>query len=251
MISVCIATHNGEKYIKKQLESILIQLRSDDEVIISDDGSTDDTINIIDSLNDSRIKIKYFKNSYDKRFEEFKTHQLATNNFENAINNAQGDFIFLSDQDDVWYPNKVKKTIELFNQYDMVLHNYSEIDKNDKVLNHRKFGKSPVYKFLLFNIIDNKFRGCCLAFKRSFLRYCLPFPKNVIGHDYWLGTIINHYGKFIFLYEPLIYYRINEYSVTHNIKRKLISKILFRLNLLIKVFSRLLTNAFYKKQVIY
>lgn len=242
MISVCIATHNGEKYIKKQLESILIQLCSDDEVIISDDGSTDDTINIINSLNDSRIKIKYFKNSYDKRFEEFKTHQLATNNFENAINNAQGDFIFLSDQDDVWYPNKVKKTIELFNQYDMVLHNYSIIDKDDNMLFEKKYQKSPVHKTLIMNCIDNHFRGCCLAYKKNFSHYFMPFPKNIIGHDYWIGTILRHYCRFMYYLNPLLYYRVNTESVTFKLKRKIFSKIYFRIHFFIKIIQRICYN---------
>ncbi|MDE5758415.1 MAG: glycosyltransferase, partial [Allobaculum sp.] len=91
MISVCIATYNGERYIETQIRSILDQLNEDDEIIISDDSSTDRTLDIIRSLNDSRIKL-FAGNKFHSR----------TFNFENALKQATGDFIFLSDQDDIW-----------------------------------------------------------------------------------------------------------------------------------------------------
>ncbi|MEK5777350.1 glycosyltransferase, partial [Acinetobacter nosocomialis] len=97
MISVCLATYNGEKYIVEQLTSILSQLSPTDEVIISDDHSTDETLLLIKSLNDPRIKI--ITNELGKGY---------TKNFENAINHSSGDYIFLSDQDDVWVENKVE-----------------------------------------------------------------------------------------------------------------------------------------------
>ena len=97
MISVCIATYNGEKYIKQQLLSILKQIKVNDEIIISDDHSTDKTFNIIKSFNDTRIK--FFLNNKGKGY---------TRNFENALEKAHGDIIFLSDQDDIWIDNKVE-----------------------------------------------------------------------------------------------------------------------------------------------
>ena len=97
-ISVCIATYNGERYIREQLDSILSQLSLDDEVIISDDGSKDSTIEIISSYLDSRIKV--FKNNGKHGY---------VGNFENALNHSSGDFIFLSDQDDIWELQKIEK----------------------------------------------------------------------------------------------------------------------------------------------
>ena len=97
MISVCIATHNGQKYILDQLLSILPQLDSNDEILISDDNSSDETLNIIYKIDDKRIVIfnNYFNN--------------PIKNFEFLINESKGDIIFLSDQDDLWDPQKVKK----------------------------------------------------------------------------------------------------------------------------------------------
>ena len=96
MISVCIATYNGERFIREQIDSILRQLSSDDEIIVSDDGSTDDTISIINSIDDKRIRI----------IEGPRKHS-PTHNFECAMKEAKGYYIFLADQDDVWKPNKV------------------------------------------------------------------------------------------------------------------------------------------------
>ena len=97
MISVCVATYNGEKFIREQIESILCQLSSDDEIIVSDDGSTDGTIVIINCIGDKRIRIIEGPRKHSPTF-----------NFENALKEAKGDYIFLADQDDVWKTNKVE-----------------------------------------------------------------------------------------------------------------------------------------------
>ena len=102
MISVCIATHNGGRFLKEQLTSILCQIGENDEVIISDDGSTDDTLKIINGFNDKRIIVVNQKSP-----KGLPAHEYATLNFENALKHAMGDYIFLADQDDVWVHNKV------------------------------------------------------------------------------------------------------------------------------------------------
>ena len=100
-ISVCIATYNGERYIAKQLDSILEQLRDDDEVVVSDDSSGDKTLEIIQSYQDKRIKL--FPN------QKFRSPIF---NFENALKQATGSYIFLSDQDDLWGPGKVETALK-------------------------------------------------------------------------------------------------------------------------------------------
>ena len=99
-VSVCIPTYNGAKYIKEQLDSILSQLGESDEVIISDDSSSDATLDIIKALNDSRIVIL-----------EGGKFRSPIFNVENAMKHSSGSFIFLSDQDDVWLPNKIDLTL--------------------------------------------------------------------------------------------------------------------------------------------
>ena len=96
-ISVCMATHNGEKYLRQQVDSILTQLDSYDELVISDDNSKDFTLSILTSFNDPRIKIL--------PAEKFGT---PVRNFEYALQHCIHPFIFLADQDDVWHPEKVR-----------------------------------------------------------------------------------------------------------------------------------------------
>ena len=103
MTSVCMATYNGQKYLREQIESILCQLSANDELVISDDHSTDSTVDIIRSYGDSRIKM--YANELTKG---------VTHNFENALNKSKGDIIFLADQDDVWLPNKISKMEKKF-----------------------------------------------------------------------------------------------------------------------------------------
>ena len=116
MISVCIATYNGEKYIMDQVSSILPQLSEEDEIIVSDDGSSDKTLEILDSFSDSRIKVFTHIKEANPFFKGAKSI-YATSNFENALSKCNGDIIFLSDQDDVWYPDKVKTCLDLMNKY--------------------------------------------------------------------------------------------------------------------------------------
>ena len=131
MISVCIATYNGEKFIKEQLDSILCQLSNDDEVIISDDGSTDKTIEIIESYNDDRIKIFHHeKNEKLSKIKEGRNFYYATQNFSNALEKVSGDYVFLSDQDDIWLQNKVSRSLELLKKNDVIVHNYQVVDVN-------------------------------------------------------------------------------------------------------------------------
>lgn len=110
MISVCIATYNGERFIREQIGSIINQLGNEDEIIISDNGSTDSTIDIIKEIDDKRIKL--IKGPEKKS---------PTSNFENALMHAKGEYIFLSDQDDVWKDNKISICMQYLKHYDCVI----------------------------------------------------------------------------------------------------------------------------------
>ena len=107
MISVCMATYNGQEYVKEQIDSILCQLGKDDELVISDDHSVDQTQHIIETYTDPRI-----------RFYENELAKGVTHNFENSLKKSKGDIIFLSDQDDVWYPNKIKEMVAFLQEGD-------------------------------------------------------------------------------------------------------------------------------------
>lgn len=232
MISVCIATHNGEKYIKEQLDSILCQLSPKDEVVISDDGSTDSTLDIIRSYNDPRIKI------YNKvhTIKGMKSHYYVTMNFENAIKHANGDYIFLSDQDDVWYPNKVETCISILNEYDMVLHNLECVDGVLNPLNRNIYNNSFRHKNYFIRV--GKHYGCALAFKRDLLPHILPFPKKMVLHDFWIGIIGETFGRFICIDEPLIKYRIHNANTSGNAQNS--NSLLYKLSYRLYIFCHIL-----------
>ena len=196
MISVCIATYNGEKYIKDQLDSILVQLKADDEVIISDDSSTDKTIEIIKSLNDKRIVL--YAN------QKFKSPIF---NFENSLSYAKGDYIFLSDQDDIWVANKVQVMKSFLVDFDLVLSNTDIIDANGNILKKSFYKMNGSQKGLLKNMVKNSYLGCTMAFNQKILQKSLPFPKDLAMHDWWIGLIAEIYGETYFIDEKLIHYR--------------------------------------------
>ena len=131
MISVCIATYNGEKYIAEQLNSILSQIGKDDEVLVSDDGSTDGTIAVIKSINDLRIKVlpPPIQIQQTSRNEWFTINKI-TANFLNAIKYAKGDTVYLSDQDDVWLPDKVGVCEEILRNHEVIVHTKTVVDQN-------------------------------------------------------------------------------------------------------------------------
>lgn len=198
MISVCIATYNGERFIEAQLSSILAQLGPNDEVIISDDGSSDKTLNIVRAMHSPIVKIFVNKGAHG-----------YTPNFENAIRKSQGEYIFLSDQDDIWMPNKVETCMRYLKKYDFVVSDAQVINGEGNVLfnsfcaqRHSRFG-------IINNLIRFSYLGCCFAFKRCILEKALPFPKNHIlcTHDNWIAIVAMAFYKSFYIAEPLIKYR--------------------------------------------
>ena len=224
MNSICIATYNGEKYIKEQLISILSQINIDDEVIISDDDSTDSTIDIIKSLNDNRIKIIH------GGFHHFKW------NFINALKHAQGDVIFLSDQDDKWIDGKYEACLNELKKVDLVCHNSIVTDQNLTPSIPSFFDFYHSGPGIIKNSIINTYFGACMAFNRRVLDVALPIPETIeIGHDIWLGLIAESIGKVKFINTPYLLYRRHDLAFTNlssdiktRSKRSLFTKIYSR-----------------------
>lgn len=217
-ISVCIPTYNGGKYIKEQLESILVQLSPNDEVIISDDNSTDDTIDIITSLNDSRVKIYIHEKIENPYKGPYKNVFYVYKNVENALKYASGDYIFLSDQDDIWLPEKVNLVVEkLENGEQVVLHDNTVIDNNYNTILSSYFSISNPSNSLMGFIVSGRFiQGASMAFTKKIKDYSIPFPdKNPIGHDHWIAYNAFFRGYDIFFIDkPLLLYRRHSNNVS-------------------------------------
>lgn len=226
MISVCMATYNGARFIKEQLNSILSQISANDEVIISDDGSTDGTLEIIMGYNDSRIRLFHHISN-----NAFSNHEKTAANFENALMQAKGDYIFLSDQDDIWLRNKVAVCMEYLKKFDFIVHGKTYIDGYNHILaiNDSKFEKIPNNWFFL--AMHMTLYGCCYAFSRKILDIALPFPDKVVGHDHWLSVISVRFYSVFFVKEPLILYRLHSDSVSHGKSLSFFEKVSYRIKL--------------------
>lgn len=198
--SVCMATYNGSKYLSIQLNSILSQLEDDDEIVIVDDASTDNTCEIINSYQDRRIKLIRNKSNIG-----------VVKTFEKSISNAKGDILFLSDQDDIWQPNKTIRFLEIFQSHPtitLVLSDAKIIDDEDRITANSYFNlRGKFSDSLLMNIIKNKYHGCIMAFRREILDFVLPFPHDIPMHDMWIGIVNSIHGKTFYINESLIQHR--------------------------------------------
>lgn len=233
MISVCIPTYNGEKYIAQQLASILCQLSKQDEIIISDDSSTDNTVKIITAMNDSRIRVLS-----NQRFNS------PIYNLENALKYAKGDYIFLSDQDDVWIEGKVMKMFEALARCDCVVSNAKVVDSNLNIINDSFFSLNRSKPGFLNNLLKNSYLGACMAFNKKILRKSLPFPTNIPMHDIWIGTIASVFGKVVFLDDKFILYRRhdeNASSTSEVSQYSFLQKIRMRVIILWNILLRIMT----------
>ncbi len=196
MNSVCIATYNGEKYIEEQLRSILVQLRPDDEVIVSDDGSTDNTLGVVEAIGDERVRILH-SHCHDVK-----------GNFVNALEHARGDVIFLSDQDDVWLDGKYERCVQELKCVDLVCTNSKITDEHLNVVCDNFFKLYHSHKGILRNIINGTYYGSCMAFRRTLLSSALPMPSSQdVNHDLWLGLVAEMAGSVKFIQEPYLLYR--------------------------------------------
>lgn len=227
-----MAVYNGEKYLKEQLDSILQQLGEKDEVVISDDGSADHTAAIIRSyaVADARIRLVAGPGLGIKQ------------NIAHAVSQAQGAYIFLADQDDVWKPEKVKRVLEVFREKKchVVVHDCIVTEADLEHVIYPSFFAYRGYGAGMWrNIWKNKYIGCCMAFRRELVPYILPIPDDIQMHDQWIGLINDkHRGGCVFLNEPLLYYRRHKENVSDFNKNTIPVMIKNRIRLICRLSGR-------------
>lgn len=211
MRSVVLATCQGEPFISEQLESILAQLGPDDEVVISDDASTDGTLEAIARRRDPRIRVL----THDTR-----VGYVA--NFQRAIAASRGDPIYFSDQDDVWLPNKVATLETALRSSRCVASDAVVVDDQLRVLHRSYFEWHGTSRFSRLSIyLRPPIVGATMACSREYLRTLLPFPGGV-PHDFWLTFNAAYDGTLAVLPMPLILYRrhTNALSVSATNRRR-------------------------------
>jgi glycosyltransferase involved in cell wall biosynthesis len=204
-----MATYNGERFVRRQIETILSQLEPNDELVITDDSSKDGTPQILAEFAASDPRIKLFTGN---------TFSSPIFNFEFSLKQASGAIIVLADQDDIWLPNKLEIVRERFNReysrpYLIVLDaqvvDEYEVEICPSVLEKLKAGPG-FWK----NLYDNRYLGCCMAFSRDLLVRALPFPSRIPMHDMWLGQLCERVGKTEFIPAVTMKYRKHGESLT-------------------------------------
>jgi glycosyltransferase involved in cell wall biosynthesis len=197
-----MAAYNGGPFVEAQMQSILVQLRPEDEVVIVDDGSTDGTEERIEKLGDPRIRLlKHEKNA----------GVVAT--FEDALRSASGDILFLCDDDDIWAPTKARRFLDIFEErpdVKIVTSRVRMIDENGRPIPDSRINRKG--RFLpgfWRNLYMNHYQGSAMAIRASLLGRVLPFPLHrLFLHDAWIGTRNDLLGgKAVFVDEDLLFYR--------------------------------------------
>ena len=205
-VSVCMATYNGARYIHEQIASILPQLGDADELIVVDDSSADQTVAIVEGFCDARIRV--LRNVSN-------CGVVAT--FERAIQEARGEIVFLSDQDDVWRPDKIAVCRAYFDSHPdvgVVLTDADIIDGAGTVIGTTWMGDGRFRDGIVANLIRNRYLGCVMSFRRNLLSACLPFPPDLPMHDIWIGMVNRLRGRAALIPKVLMSYRRHGKNVT-------------------------------------
>jgi glycosyltransferase involved in cell wall biosynthesis len=225
-ISIAMTTYNGEKYLSEQLESFLIQEIKTNELIVCDDGSTDKTLRILNAFSKKApFDVKIYKNKINLGYSK---------NFEKSISLCTGDLIFLCDQDDVWFKNKIKEILKVVKanpDKKIFMHDayitYSDLTSTGQS-NYEKIkskNKSPKYYTT----------GCLTAIKKEIADKLFPLPKSE-KHDIW----INNFGYFtntkIIVLAKLQYWRRHENNTSKTTADKL-SKMQYLVKKVIQFFK--------------
>jgi len=187
-VQILLATYNGEKYIEEQLNSLLSQTYNDFQILIRDDGSTDKTVSIIKNIakkNEDKIII----------IEDNINCGNPTANFMQLMKNSDADYVMFCDQDDIWYPNKVEKSLEciktlenkdtkvpclIYTDYRVVGDDLNYIDKSNTQLDFKKLDFSHL-------LVQNYVTGCCMMINKALCQIADNYDNRILMHDWWLA----------------------------------------------------------------
>jgi len=217
-LSVAMATYNGEKFLEDQLSSIARQTRLPDEMVISDDGSTDGTMAILERFaRNSPFSVRVYRNRASLGYGD---------NFIKAASLCQGDLIAFSDQDDVWLENRLAKSLPYFDDNEVLLSVHSGVAVDEK-LNPLGFKWPEISRTRVcddFEPIKTPYPGFAIIVRKDIPGFFdKPRPPELqsaqqMPHDNWVGFLARVYGKIAHIEEPLVLYRRHQTTTTviHN-----------------------------------
>ncbi|GAA4463424.1 glycosyltransferase [Nibrella saemangeumensis] len=215
-VSIALCTYNGENYLQAQWQSLLEQQRLPDEVVICDDGSSDQTVDLLHRLSaNAPFEVRIITNRSQLGFNK---------NFEKALSLCTGDLIFICDQDDFWLPEKVQTMVTFMNQRPAIQLAFNNAWVADENLNPMdllfwdqvRFDTTTQRRWKAGEALDvlldgNRMMGCASVIRRQFLPRLLPIPVHIPGYIYdgWLAMVAAAYGVIDFVDKPMQLYRIH------------------------------------------
>ena len=222
VVSVCMASYNGERYVEAQLRSVIPQLGDDDEIIVIDDASSDSTPQ---RLRNIRSELELQISAPRMTLVEHEVNRGVVRSFEEALRGATGDVLFLCDNDDLWAADKVSRVLAAFDAQpatQLVCHGLLLIDENDQLLSDTSFLRHRRFSSRLgANLLHNQYQGSAMAFRSSLLRHILPLPVDrLFLHDAWIGmrnTLAG--GETAYVDEPLLLYRRHASNFSQRLSR--------------------------------
>tara|TARA_A100001015_G_C14858534_1_gene659389 strand:+ start:191 stop:1036 length:846 start_codon:yes stop_codon:yes gene_type:complete len=273
MVDVLLAIYNGEKYLNEQIDSFLAQTCQDFRVLIRDDGSTDNSISIVNS----------YKNKFPDKFVLLQDNLGNINsplNFMELIKYSSSNYVMLCDQDDVWLPTKIEDTFNELIKHEksypkdyplLVFTDLKVVDQNLNQIYTSMMDKQRMNPFYLTKnnyrlIAQNPVAGCTMILNNSaknlILKYPVPIPQINIVHDHWFSIIISKFGKVFYLNKQTILYRqhgtntvgINAINMKYIIKKlftifktiefdfKILKSLPFKISYLKYIYVKILVN---------
>lgn len=249
LISIALASYNGAKYIEQQIESILNQTIKEIEIVVSDDVSTDHTLEILENyhqkgnvrLLDNRKKLGVIKN------------------FENALRHCIGQYVAFSDQDDVWLPQKMEKSLALLrsleNKYGaetpiLIYTDAKVVDDNLATMSESYLGfkrLNPSNVALRHLIVENVPTGCTMLMNRPLANLVSTIPAEVTMHDVFVSLTAACFGKMAYLDEPTLLYRQHQNNVLGLADKRVVDSFISTLKVL---FVRKSKEIFLSKEII-
>ena len=216
LVSICIATYNGERYLKKQLNSICSQTYENIEIIIQDDCSSDNTIKIIEAYQ-QKHPIKLFQNN---------TNLGYIKNFESLVAKANGEYIALCDQDDIWEKDKIELLVKNIGSASLIYANSLLIDADDtsleKTLQEKLKNNFISSQEPLNFLFDNSVSAHAMLFKKELVPTIVPFPQQIY-FDAWIAMNAANKQGVRYLNKNLVYYRQHANNTLGNTTKKSIS----------------------------
>lgn len=199
LVSVVLATYNGERFLRPQLDSLLAQTYAKLEIVAVDDASQDSTLGIL--------------KEYAAAHPNIYVHSTAKNlgyvkNFERGLRLCTGDYIALSDQDDIWLPDKISKCLAAIGDHPLVYHDSALIDAQGETVNVRlsELKRHVDFWSPLNYVVGGSASGHAMLLRREVAERSLPLP-TVVSHDYWIGFVATLFGPIKYLDEVLVLYR--------------------------------------------